>query len=78
MPSSDAVRSGEPCCRERIMQPVLLAGHDLGRGRRVKAMPLRSRYASLDTAATAKGGQLRGGRGRTRAQTYSEPHQIGA
>ncbi len=43
--------------------------HDcLGRVRRVKAKPLRGRFASLDTAATAKGGQLRGGRGRCRAR----------
>jgi hypothetical protein len=31
---------------------------DLGRSRRVKATPLRGRFASLDSAATAKGGQL--------------------
>jgi hypothetical protein len=43
--------------------------HDcLGRVRRVKAKPLRGRFASLDTAATAKGGQLRGVRGRCRAR----------
>jgi hypothetical protein len=43
--------------------------HDcLDRVRRVKAKPLRGRFASLDTAATAKGGQLRGGRGRCRAR----------
>ena len=37
---------------------------DLGRVRRVKAkLADASRFASLDTAATAKGGQLRGGRG---------------
>jgi hypothetical protein len=40
----------------------------LGRVRRVKAKPLRGRFASLDTAATAKGGQLRGVRGRCRAR----------
>ena len=43
--------------------------HDcLGRVRRVKAKPLRGRFASLDTAATAKGGRLRGVRGRCRAR----------
>jgi hypothetical protein len=39
----------------------------LGRDRRVKAKPLRGRFASLDTAVTAKGRQLRGGRERRRA-----------
>lgn len=33
---------------------------DLGRVHRVKAKPLRGRFASLDTAATAKDWQLRG------------------
>jgi hypothetical protein len=42
---------------------------DLGRVRRVKAKPLRGRVASLDTAAPAKGGQLRGGRGGSRARS---------
>jgi hypothetical protein len=40
--------------------------YDLGRDRRVKAKPVRGRFASLDTAAMAKGGQLRGGRGGVR------------
>ena len=41
----------------------------LGRVCRVQAMPASAgRFASLDTAATAKGGQLRGGRGRSRAR----------
>src|ERR1039457_3845069 len=40
---------------------------DLGRVRRVKAKPADAgRFASLDTAATATGRQLRGGRGRGR------------
>jgi hypothetical protein len=34
----------------------LLASHDLGRRRRVKAGPLRGRFASLDPAPPAKGG----------------------
>ena len=46
--------------------PVLLAARWLGRDRRVQAKPLRGRFASLDTSATAKGGQLRGGQGRSR------------
>ncbi len=33
---------------------------DLDRVSRVKAKPLRGRFASLDMAATAKGWQLRG------------------
>ncbi len=45
--------------------------HDLGRVLRVKARPLRGRFASLDTSATAKGWQLRGGRGRARKQQVS-------
>ena len=41
----------------------------LGRVRRVKAKPADAdRFASLDTDDTAKGGQLRGGRGRGRAR----------
>jgi len=44
------------------MGRVLLAAHkDLGRIRRVKAKPLRGRFARLDRAAAAKGWQLRGG-----------------
>ncbi len=38
------------------MIPVLLAANDLGRGFRVKAKPLRGRFASLDTPATARAG----------------------
>ena len=34
------------------------------------------RVASLDTAATAKVGQLRGGRGRSRARSGPEPPQV--
>jgi hypothetical protein len=46
--------------------------HDcLGRVRRVKAKSLRGRFASLDTAATAKGGQLRGVRGRFRSRAVN-------
>ena len=44
-----------------------LAARDLGRVRRVKAKPADAgRFASLDTKAAAKGGQLRGGRERCR------------
>jgi len=41
---------------------------DLGRVLCVKANPLRGHFASLDTAATAKGWQLRGRRGGSRAR----------
>jgi len=37
---------------------ALLAFDDLGRRRRVKAMPLRGRFASLDPLPPAKGRQL--------------------
>jgi hypothetical protein len=40
--------------------------YDLGRVRRVKAKPLRGRFASLDTSVASKDWQLREGRGRTR------------
>jgi hypothetical protein len=44
---------------------VLLAIHDLDRTHRVKAKPLRGRFASLDPVPPVKGRQLRGGRGRS-------------
>jgi hypothetical protein len=55
-------------CTQMIPSSSLL--DDLGRVRRVKAKPADAgRFASLDTAATAKGRQLRGGRGRSRARS---------
>src|ERR1022692_2874137 len=51
---------------------ALLATDDLGRVLRVQAKPLCGRFASLDTATPAKGGQLRGGRGRSRTRSGYE------
>ena len=56
------IRAGRRQCPSKPPSSSLL--DDLGRVRRVKAKPAGAgRFASLDTAATAKGGQLRGGRG---------------
>jgi hypothetical protein len=46
-------RRGQPCA-------VFSLSHDLVRARRVKAKPLRGRFASLDTSVALKGRQLRG------------------
>jgi hypothetical protein len=45
-----------------VLVVVLLASYGLGRIHRVKAKPLRGRFASLDPVPPAKGWQLRGGR----------------
>lgn len=47
-------------CWCRRCSPSSSLFNDLGRDPRVQAKPLRARFASLDTAATAKGRQLRG------------------
>ena len=52
---------------------ILLASHDLDQSHRVKAKPLRGRFASLDTVSPAKGRQLRGGRGRFSTRRSAPP-----
>jgi hypothetical protein len=46
---------GKGAKTSRAGDPVLLGAHDLGRVHRIKAKPLRGRFASLDAAATAMG-----------------------
>jgi hypothetical protein len=59
--SSSAALYPEP---SKLVIPSSSPLDGLGRVRRVKAKPADAdRFASLDTAATAKGRQLRGGRG---------------
>ena len=62
----DPIRSSSAGCapQSSTLVVVLLAPDDLGRIRRVKAKPLRGRFASLDPAPPAKRRQLRGGRER--------------
>ena len=79
MLSSRATALSAPVGVRRVCRPIEWPGwaqlllrpssllHGLGCGRRVKANPADAgRFASLDTVATAKGGQLRGGRRRSR------------
>ena len=69
--SSRTTRKSPTICKQVVPSSSLL--DDLGRVRRVKAKPARAGcFASLDTAATAKGGQLRGGRGRN-ASVQDDP-----
>ena len=57
-----------------LMTPFSSLLDGLGHGCRVKAKPADAgRFASLDTAAMAKGGQLRGGRGRSRSLVSPHP-----